>query len=405
MPESPRRLSIRMVSSRIGPFVAAAALAAACADPSLTTGSDAIEAAAGAGGDTASGSAEGAGDGGDVAGTNEDDGGMAAGGGAGATGTGDDADGSSGGGSGDDVTGAATTDESAQGSGDNSNGSGADGGEGAEGNEGGDGADGGASDDDAGAGATTTLPADGGSGGDGSGGPAPSAPDWLGTRVLPTTPDGAVPPQTTPEELIDRRFATVDTLPPPAGGAFTSSIGPLAGDPLSRSTWSEVCPVGVDDLRYVTVSFWGFDDRSHQGELIVHRTVADDIVTVFEALYAARYPIEEMRIVTQADLDAPPTGDGNNTSTFACRAVTGGSRFSEHAYGLAIDINPFQNPYVKGDVVLPELATIYGERGTGRPGMISEGDPAVQAFDAIGWGWGGRWRSLKDYQHFALNDR
>jgi len=231
----------------------------------------------------------------------------------------------------------------------------------------------------------------------------PERPDWLGSRVLPTTPAGNVPPQTTPSELVDRRLQTADTLPPPSD--FTSSIDLLAGEPLERSTWIEGCPVAADDLRYVTVSFWGFDDRPHRGELILHADVTEQLVAVFETLYEARFPIEEMRIVTQADVDAPPTGDGNNTSSFVCRVVTGGSRFSEHAYGLAIDINPFHNPYIKGDVTLPELATAYNDRSRVVPGMIVDGDVVVSAFDDIGWGWGGRWNSLKDYQHFALNDR
>lgn len=230
-------------------------------------------------------------------------------------------------------------------------------------------------------------------------------PDWLGTRVLPTDADGRVPPQTTPPELVDRRLVTVDTLTPPPDEAFHSSVAPLAGDPLDRSTWNESCPVTVDELRYVTVSFWGFDGRAHTGELIVNAAVVDDVVQVFERLHDARFPIEEMRVVTEADLDALPTGDGNNTTAFACRAVVGGSRFSEHAYGLAIDVNPFQNPYRRGEVVLPELATAYLDRSNVRPGMIFEGGPVVAAFDEIGWGWGGRWRSLDDLHHFSLNDR
>jgi hypothetical protein len=243
---------------------------------------------------------------------------------------------------------------------------------------------------------TTTAP---------SAGPTLTRPDWLGTRVLPTGPDGFAEAQPTPPELVDRRLPTIDTLPAPTSEAFQSSIEPLAGDPLARSTWNEDCPVTVDDLRYLRVTFWGFDERPHQGELVVHATVTDDMVSVFQALYDARYPIEEMRIVTQADLDAPPTGDGNNTTAFVCRAVTGGTRFSEHAYGLAIDINPFLNPYQAGNVVLPELAGAYLDRTGDRDGVILEGGVVVQAFDAIGWGWGGRWSSLKDYQHFALNDR
>lgn len=230
-------------------------------------------------------------------------------------------------------------------------------------------------------------------------------PEWLGSRVLPTTPEGEVVPQTTPVELEGRALATIDTLPPPAGSAFEASIEPLAGEPLARSTWHDECPVTVDELRYVQLVFWGFDETAHRGELIVNRDVAEDVVGVFRALYDERFPIEEMRIVEPADVDAPPTGDGNNTTSFVCRAVVGGTRYSEHAYGLAIDINPFQNPYRKGEVVLPELATSYLDRADARPGMFRDGGPVVSAFDEIGWGWGGRWSSIDDYHHFALNDR
>jgi hypothetical protein len=85
---------------------------------------------------------------------------------------------------------------------------------------------------------------------------------------------------------------------------------------------------------------------------------------VFRRLHAARFPLEEVRIITSEELDLPPTGDGNVTSAFVCRPTVGGSRWSEHAYGRAIDINPFHNPYVRGDLVLPELAGAYVDRAT-----------------------------------------
>ncbi len=234
---------------------------------------------------------------------------------------------------------------------------------------------------------------------------AHARPEWLGTRVLTPDESGFAPAQPTPPELLDRRLSPPDAFSAPDGDGFAATIEPLSGEPLERSTWHEGCPVPVEELRYATVIFRGFDGLAHTGELIVHEQVANDVVGVFEQLYAIDFPIEEMRIVTPADLDAPPTGDGNNTTAFACRSVTGGTRFSEHAYGLAIDINPFHNPYVKGDIVLPELASAYVDRDRVLPGMILDGDPVVEAFDAIDWGWGGRWNTLKDYQHFAANDR
>lgn len=170
------------------------------------------------------------------------------------------------------------------------------------------------------------------------------------------------------------------------------------------STWSSECPVTLDDLRYLTVSFWGFDGGHHTGEIIVHREVAADVVDVFEQLHAERFPLEEMRLIGDADLDAAPTGDGNNTAAFVCRPMRGGNSWSEHAYGLTIDINPFLNPYVRGDVVIPELASAYLDRGWHRPGMIQPGDVVTEAFAAIGWTWGGTWSS-PDLMHFSRGGR
>ncbi len=222
---------------------------------------------------------------------------------------------------------------------------------------------------------------------------------------LATAPDGAVLVQETPEVLRDRKLATSDLLSAPTGDGFEFRIDPLDGEPLARSTWREGCPTEPHDLRYVTVSFWGFDDKAHTGELIVAADQAESTVAVFRTLYDARFPIEEMRVVTTLDIEATPTGDSNNTSSYVCRAVTGGSRFSEHAYGLAIDINPFHNPYIKQDVVIPELASSYLDRSQSLPGMITPDDVVVSAFAFIGWSWGGNWRTIKDYQHFSLNNR
>lgn len=232
---------------------------------------------------------------------------------------------------------------------------------------------------------------------------APPRPSWLGQRTLPTGADGRALAADTPEELVGRSFATHDTLPPPATSTFVATIEALNGEPLERSSWNESCPVEVSELAYLTVTFWGFDGLPHTGELIVHAAVADDLAGVFETLFAERYPIEEMRVVTDADIDAPPIGDTNNTSAFVCRVVEGTTVFSEHASGLAVDINPFHNPFVKGDVILPELARHYADRSIDEEALIHEGDPIVAAFSSIGWSWGGNWTSLKDYQHFSHN--
>ncbi len=231
-----------------------------------------------------------------------------------------------------------------------------------------------------------------------------SAPLWVvGANLLPLRPDGFGEVQPTPAVLVDRRLPSVDHLPPPASGGFESAVRPIDDEVRARmgGTWQEGCPVGLDDLRYLNVSFRGFDGAAHTGELIVHADVADGVVGAFRQLFDAGFPIEEMRLVTDADLAAPATGDGNNTAAFVCRVVRGGTRFSAHASGLAIDLNPFQNPYTRDDLVLPELASAYVDRDDVRPGMILDGDVVVTAFEAIGWEWGGRWDDPVDTMHLT----
>ena len=228
-------------------------------------------------------------------------------------------------------------------------------------------------------------------------------PEWLGTRVLPTGPDGFGEVQPTPPELADRRFATVDLLPRPTSDAFEPAVGPVPSEVVARSTWSDACPVALPDLRYVTVPFWGFDQELHTGELLLHADAVDAVVAGFARLFERRFPIEEMRIVRVDELDAPPTGDGNNTTAFVCRPTRGSSAWSEHAYGRAVDINPFHNPYVKGSLVLPELASVYADRSVLRPGMLAPED--VAGFRGAGWGWGSEWSSLKDHMHLSAGGR
>jgi hypothetical protein len=231
----------------------------------------------------------------------------------------------------------------------------------------------------------------------------PQRPAWLGTRVLPRRPDGLGEARPTPPELVDRRLPPPDLRPAP--DVFEATIEPVPEDVVERSSWTKDCPVALDELRYLTLTFWGFDDQPHLGEMIVHNSVASDVVDVFGRLYDARFPIEEMRVVAAHELDAPPTGDGNNTSAFVCRPSTGGSTWSEHAYGLAVDVNPFHNPYHRRDVVIPELASAYLDRNRDLPGMITAGDVVTRAFAGIGWGWGGGWNSSKDWMHFSRSGR
>jgi hypothetical protein len=229
-------------------------------------------------------------------------------------------------------------------------------------------------------------------------------PPWLFQRLLPETPAGFGEVRPTPPVLRRRAFTLTDQVAALPGHGYASLIeSPAPADVIARSTWAKGCPVTRDQLAWLRLTFWGFDARRHTGELLVNAAAADDLDQVFRRLWEARFPLEQVLVVRSIDEEAPPTGDGNGTGSFVCRAVTGGSGFSQHAYGLAIDVNTFQNPYQNDDVVLPELASSYLERDQVRPGMITADGPVVAAFREIGWSWGGDWNSLKDYQHFSLN--
>ncbi|MCU1587384.1 MAG: hypothetical protein JWN31_877 [Frankiales bacterium] len=237
--------------------------------------------------------------------------------------------------------------------------------------------------------------------------PPPSAVPsqaWVvGASPLPIGPDGFGKVLPTPQVLRDRHLPTKDILKPPADGRFHSTVGPITPSLRERmgDTYRVGCPVGLADLRYLTLTFRGFDTKVHTGELVVAASVSAEVTRSFSRLFALGFPIEEMRLPTTADVTAKPTGDGNDTAGFVCRAARGQKRFSAHAYGLAIDVNPFHNPYVKGDLVLPELASAYRDRSWVRDGMFEPGSAAVRAFTREGWTWGGTFSRPKDYQHMS----
>ncbi len=169
---------------------------------------------------------------------------------------------------------------------------------------------------------------------------------------------------------------------------------------MNGVSWNAKCPVPMDKLRRVKVGYMGFDGQSMQGELVVHQSVSDEIVTIFKELYAAGYPIKSIAMVDIYKGDDTLSMDADNTSAFNYRPVTGSKTLSKHSYGIAIDINPIENPYVKGEVISPAAGRNYTDRSRILPGMIIAGDPCFQAFTSRGWIWGGNWKTLKDYQHF-----
>jgi hypothetical protein len=194
-----------------------------------------------------------------------------------------------------------------------------------------------------------------------------------------------------------------------AGPPFVGKIAALSAKQRALMTgvsWRPGCPVALRDLRLLTVSHWGFDGRRRTGRLVVHETAASPLRTVFRRLYAARFPVRKIVPIDAYGGSDFQSIEADNSSAFNCRRATGSSNWSEHAYGRAIDVNPIENPYTENGRVYHETSRSYVSRQPVRKGMAAEGGALVRAFDAIGWGWGGRWTgSVKDYQHFSSSGR
>ena len=175
-------------------------------------------------------------------------------------------------------------------------------------------------------------------------------------------------------------------------------------DRINGKSYGENCDVPYAELRYVKVLYWDFDGKVQEGELIVNKAIAQDIVDIFKELYDLKYPIEQMVLVDEYDADDNASMAADNSSAFNYRVVEGTSRMSLHSYGMAIDINPLYNPYVHqldGEtVVTPENGAIYEDRSLDCDYYIQAGDACYNAFIKRGFTWGGDWKHQKDYQHF-----
>ena len=207
--------------------------------------------------------------------------------------------------------------------------------------------------------------------------------------------------------MVGTASSAVDSAPPTSEPRFEAAVTPI-GESLAEEmrgvSWRPGCPVPISDLRLITMNYWGFDGQVHVGELVVHRDVADGIVGVFATLFDVGYPIRRMERIEHYGGDDEASMAADNTSAFNCRPITGGGAYSVHSWGKAVDINPVENPYVRGDLVLPETGRPFLDRTSSRPGVIVAGDVVVEAFAAIGFVWGGDWTRLKDYQHFEADD-
>ncbi|GAB7191603.1 M15 family metallopeptidase [Kineococcus sp. NUM-3379] len=215
----------------------------------------------------------------------------------------------------------------------------------------------------------------------------------------PAAPAGAA---TTADTGAPTVFRGSRRAAPP--GRFVGVVSPVTAADLPAS-WRPGCPVPPERLRLLTVSHVDLAGRTRLGRLVVHETVAEPLLRVFARLYELRFPVERVEPVDAFGGSDDASMAANNTSAFNCRRTTGGTRWSEHAYGTAIDVNPVQNPYVRGTTVLPSAGRGFLDRSRPGPGVLLAGDPVVAAFGAAGFRWGGYWSSSKDYQHFSTTGR
>jgi hypothetical protein len=183
---------------------------------------------------------------------------------------------------------------------------------------------------------------------------------------------------------------------------------PVRAELRAGGFWHRGCPVALSDLRVLTVSHWGFDGKAHTGRLIVNRSAARPLARVFSQLYGLRFPIRHLRLVDVYGPSRSRPRDGDLSGSFECREAvpspctggTGTGSWSMHAYGLAVDLNPVENPYVGCGQSRDPAARRYRDRSRHRRGMVTR--RVINAFRSIGWGWGGSWAgNTKDYMHFS----
>ncbi len=192
-----------------------------------------------------------------------------------------------------------------------------------------------------------------------------------------------------------------------AGNTAVFTKSEISDDVKKRITglsYKKDCTVPYEDLIYLVVTYVDFNGQDKNGEIICNKAIADDLLDIFRNLYNAHYQIDKIRLVDEYGADDDLSCLDDNTSCFNFRTVEGSSSLSKHALGLAIDINPFYNPYVtypNGKIrITPPGSEIYADRNASFPHKIDKNDLAYKEFTAHGFTWGGDWKTLKDYQHF-----
>lgn len=198
--------------------------------------------------------------------------------------------------------------------------------------------------------------------------------------------------------------ATVGGAAKPQFIGKASKIDDARAERMKGRSWHRGCPVAISQLRLLRVRHWSFKGEVERGRLIVHEDSGRAILKVLEELFENRFPIRRMEVIDAYGGDDRRSMAADNTSAFNCRFVAGTERWSEHAFGRAVDLNPIENPYVTtSGHVSPPAGRPYADRSRDAKGMVHGGDATVRAFKRVGWEWGGNWSGTKDFQHFSAS--
>ena len=169
---------------------------------------------------------------------------------------------------------------------------------------------------------------------------------------------------------------------------------------ITGITFHEDTPFDHSFLAYLTVTHANFEGESTIGHLIVAAEISDEVLDIFREIYEYRFPIYSIKLIDYFDASDYLSMAANNSHAFNFRYIAGTTIISRHGFGMAIDINPIQNPYIRGDTIWPAAGAVYLDRNYVRPGMIIRGDVVYRAFTSRGWTWGGNWNVPRDYHHF-----
>lgn len=187
-------------------------------------------------------------------------------------------------------------------------------------------------------------------------------------------------------------------------GFYQETLSDTLIERITGSSYHENDDISLDQLRFLHVLYYDFNHEIKDGELICNELIANDLLEIFSMLYDNAYQIDKMQLIDVYDADDDLSCADDNTACFNYRVVAGSTTLSKHALGMAIDINPFYNPYVTypdgKERISPAGSEVYADRSNDNPHMIQKGDLCYQLFIDHGFTWGGEWKSLKDYQHF-----